>query len=517
MAERRFDLLTEPLLRVRLRGKTVEDATLTRVLALLSAGDDLLDFPGLRVHQNHAWHAFLVQLAAMSLHRADRTNPPADENDWRELIRGLTGGTDEPFCLVTDDLSKPAFMQPPVPEGNLKKYKNEVVTPDQLDMLVTAKNHDLKAFRVASPLPEHWVYALVTLQTMEGFSGRANYGIARMNSGYGNRPCVTRLPGFGLGGRFRRDVQVLLAARSDLVDEYGYSDSGGVGLLWMEPWDGTESLAFSGCDPYFIEICRRIRMTSDGDSLQTLRASTNSPRVEAGESKGNTGDPWTPVSREGTGLTVPSAGFDYKRTAELLLGGDFRPSRAQEPISGGDEPLFFATAMTRGQGKTEGQHQRIVPLPKKIRRMLGRGASPTERDRLAQRAQQRIDDAGTLRKRVLRPALQALFQAGPEKIDFTDDRPAAWLALLEGEVDQVFFDHLWRDADQDEEEAQLRWQRELFDLAGRLLTLAQERVPLSSARQYRAWSASERVLYGAARKAFPDIFARKGEQNDGAA
>jgi CRISPR system Cascade subunit CasA len=30
-------------------------------------------------------------------------------------------------------------------------------------------------------MPEHWIYALVTGQTMAGYDGATKYGIARMN------------------------------------------------------------------------------------------------------------------------------------------------------------------------------------------------------------------------------------------------------------------------------------------------------------------------------------------------
>jgi CRISPR system Cascade subunit CasA len=485
-------------------------------LALLSKSDEVLDFVGLRDHQRHAWHAFLVQLAAISQYHAGALDGMADEDTWRSWLRGLTSGADEPFCLCVEDLAKPAFLQPPVPEGTLEKYK-EIETPDELDILVTAKNHDLKMWRITSPAPEHWIYSLITLQTMQGFSGRANYGIARMNSGFGNRPCVTRLPSLSLGARFRRDLRVLLDQRAEIVTEHGYRDRGGRALLWLAPWDGKESLLLHHCDPYFLEICRRVRMTSSNDQLRLFRASTESPRLQAGETKGNTGDPWTPVSKDGAGLTIPAAGFDYKRTVDLLFGEDFQKSSVHE-YGPEDDPLFYAVAMTRGQGKTEGLHQRAVPLPKRIRGMLGRSASPSGRDRLARTATTRVQDVATVRKKVLKPALQALYQAGPNKLDFTDDRPAKWLSMLESEVDQVFFEHLWRDVDATETDAQRTWQSELYALAQRILRLAQKRIPLPSVRRYRACAASERVLHGAVRNTFPDIFAQRGDKaNDGAA
>ena len=50
-----------------------------------------------------------------------------------------------PGMLVVDNITKPAFMQPPASSKKREKdYKTAVGTPDELDMLVTSKNHDLK-------------------------------------------------------------------------------------------------------------------------------------------------------------------------------------------------------------------------------------------------------------------------------------------------------------------------------------------------------------------------------------
>jgi CRISPR system Cascade subunit CasA len=53
----------------------------------------------------------------------------------------LADGSEAAWHLVVDDVSQPAFMQPPVPEGSLEeaKYSSDIQTPDELDMLVTSK------------------------------------------------------------------------------------------------------------------------------------------------------------------------------------------------------------------------------------------------------------------------------------------------------------------------------------------------------------------------------------------
>jgi CRISPR system Cascade subunit CasA len=63
--------------------------TLPGVLAGLRQ-DVITGFPALRAHQRHAWHSFLVLLAAIALHRAGLTKPPETEAEWRALLQHLT-------------------------------------------------------------------------------------------------------------------------------------------------------------------------------------------------------------------------------------------------------------------------------------------------------------------------------------------------------------------------------------------------------------------------------------------
>ena len=171
----------------------------------------------------------------MAMHRAGLAEPPSEAAEWLRIIRALTAD-DEPWQLVVDDITKPAFMQPPASSVEREKdYKSTVATPDELDMLVTSKNHDLKAAVATQAAPDEWLFALVTLQTMEGFSGAGNYGISRMNGGLGSRPAFTLTPSARLGAHIRRDITALLEHRSTLMDEYQMSDHG-VDLLWPLSW-----------------------------------------------------------------------------------------------------------------------------------------------------------------------------------------------------------------------------------------------------------------------------------------
>lgn len=134
---------------------------------------------------------FRVQLAALALDRSGLSEPPREEAAWRDLLLTLTDGAAEPWTLVEADRGRPAFLQPPDPGG----LKWELVpTPDALDLLITSKNHDLKAAQAVRAMPEDWIYALVSLQTSEGYGGRGNFGIARMNGGSSSRAMLGSPP-----------------------------------------------------------------------------------------------------------------------------------------------------------------------------------------------------------------------------------------------------------------------------------------------------------------------------------
>ena len=143
-----LSLLEDPLLRVRLPDETVEDVSLPEVLHTLSQ-DNVLSFEALQAHQQQAWYSFLVQLAAMAAAREAGGTMPSSVEGWQSALVGLAGGDEVPWHLVVEDVSRPAFLQSPVPEGSLEDadYEADVPTPDELDMLITSKSHDVKARR----------------------------------------------------------------------------------------------------------------------------------------------------------------------------------------------------------------------------------------------------------------------------------------------------------------------------------------------------------------------------------
>lgn len=493
-----FNMLAEPLLTAIVGGGPRKGWTLPDALAELSAGVDL-SWSALRPHQEHAWHAFLVQLAAIALDRAGKTDLPRDEGAWRQLLLGLTGGAIEPWCLMVEDVAQPAFFQPPIPEGSLVALTKTKETPDQLDVLITAKNHDLKQTRLVRARPEHWVFALATLQTMEGWGGATNYGIARMNSLYGNRPCVAAAPSLANGARFRRDVGAWLECRSELIETHGYTAAGGAALLWCLPWDGKSALSLQECDPFFIECCRRVRLVVEGGVLHARNQGTEQSRVSAKNAKGKTGDIWTPVDRgEGKALTVGPNGFSYSLLQAVLFSEDYARGAALElRPEDGPEPLVIARTLVRGSGKTAGFRQRLLPLPQKARRLF---ATAEGKSRLGTLAKRRVETAARATDMVLSPALRALLRAGGS----TGGEIFRFLRRFDEEVDAIFFPRLWQALDQPAEEAEALWAQELIELGRQVLEDAIRSSPLPSVRRYKAIAQAEGLFSGLVRKHFPE-------------
>ena len=456
-----LNFLSEPLIRFQQSDGSRLVASLPEVYATLMA-DQVDAFPALRPHQRHAWHAFLVQLGAMAMHRAGLDTPPEPADEWAGLIRGLTADFpgDEPWHLVVDDITKPAFMQPPARSAEREQdYKGIVNTPDELDMLVTSKNHDLKSAVATQAGFDDWIFALITLQTMEGFGGAGNYGISRMNGGLGNRPAFTLAP-FGQrpGAHVRRDIVALLEYLPTLLDEHPMTDDGHA-LLWTLPWDGmpTEALLLNRLNPLYIEVCRRFRLRLDASGhLYGIRTSSKSTRIEGKALKGRTGDPWTPVNakREGLPLTLGGGGFTYKRVTEYLTSADWeRPALlkpTQSELRSKDSMRLVPRAMVRGQGKTEGYHERSIPIGHKFKTAMLRRDTTQE---LGDIAKSRIEDIGTV-QRILSHAIQVFAARGDSNNVSPEHRNLArpWLNRLDEIVDTRFFDDLQTEFEAEESE-----------------------------------------------------------------
>lgn len=495
-------LLDERLLHYRHTGNGHRVAATLPELFTALARDEVRDFPALRPHQRHPWHAFLAQLAAIALHQAGQAEPWTEPDAWRSALLALT--PEHPngaaWCLVAP-ADQPALLQPPVPEGHLKDWKEPCSAPDQIDMLVTAKNHDLKSARMHRSTPEDWLYALISLQTQDGYAGRSNYGISRMNGGFASRPAVGIAPKGGWGRRWQRDLQLLLYNRMETANIQGLNANSGIALIWLQTWDGQDSLAFSALDPFYIEICRRIRLIWVDGKILSRYIGTKAPRVDAKARNGVTGDAWTPINTaEAKALTISDKGFGYKLATELMLGTKYQKTLAQNLLEddGEDGIVILAQGVTRGSGKTEGYHERRIPISRTMRVMLRSKAT----DALAQKANARIHAIDEIRK-VLWGALCVLFDNGVQKdkaSDGTKRKANDFSAPFERHEDTRFFLDLIEEIESTSPDAvHAQWLLDLAERAEQILKSAFDAGPRSGMQRYRAQSAALGRFHGGLR------------------
>ena len=514
-----LNLLHEPLICWRDRQAAVQHGSLPQLLAALAA-DGVRDFPRLRPHQRHPWHAFLVQLAAIALHHAGQDEPWTSDADWRAALLDLTPGDADgaPWCLVAPP-DRPALLQAPVPGENIAAWTNLLHAPDTLDMLVTSKNHDLKAARAHRAEAGDWLFALLSLQTQEGFLGAGNYGISRMNGGFASRPGVGVAPVGAWGARWRADVTSALAERAHIAEKFGLAEERGHALLWLLPWSGADSLALAALDPLYIEICRRVRLAAPGGRIQAHVTGSKVARIAAKDSSGVTGDIWTPVeTAKSKALTVSRNGFDYKLMSELLAGESYTQGAAWR-LDGwpqGTALQAIAQATVRGQGKTEGYHERRIPLSPKLRRYLAGDQRPL----LARMARRRIDAIAAMRK-LLWTALALLFANGESDSgnDAVSNRASRFAQPFEQQEDSRFFDdltvHIEAEGEQ-QETVYLHWLLGLAERAQAVLEAAFEAGPRSAMQRYKAQAAAlsrfDSGLHGGKKPPFPELVAHYASQ-----
>ena len=500
--ELQFSLLTEPVIRYRRAsdGQTV-NASLPELFVALAA-DEVRDYPALRPHQRHPWHAFLVQLAAIALHKAERTAVFETAHEWRDALLALT--PDDPdgaaWCLVSPP-ERPALMQAAIPNLNISEWDTVFGAADELDMLITSRNHDLKSARMRASSPEDWLFALISLQTQEGSNSGSHKGISRMNSGAGSRAGIGIVPKGRVGNRWKRDVGILQLSRSKIAETYVLDETNGLALVWLKPWDGETSISFSSLDPLYLEICRRVRLFEAAGCLYSRRAKTPVLRIAAEGKKGVTGDPWMPVDiskGDAKALSLQRPGFDYKLIHRILFTGDFVKSEIQCVQSLDGEGLgLIAQGAARGNSKTEGYHERIVPISPKVRGLL----LANQTNQLERIAGRRISDISEMRK-LLWTALAILFANGNSGDSTTGNKTKAskFSAPFEAAEDARFFYDLNEEIEAADPSAQrLQWLLGLVERAEAILKNAFNAGPRSGVQKYRAQSAALTRFHGGLR------------------
>ena len=497
-----LDILTHPLITVQ----TKEIRTRMNLPQVLEAcvQDNVEDFPNLAAYQHHPWHAFLVQTAAQAMVNAGLTRPPASEEEWRTILRQLTQErfpSHEPWELLNQDMTKPAFMQPPVsrPELAAPFRKKLIATPDGIDLTVASRNHDVKLDILQEPEPDHWIFALISCQTSNGFSGPNLRRISRMNGSYANRHAFSITPSTRWGPHFQRDVTILATAhQGQQVEDL---------LLWTRDWDGRkeDQIPIDSLQPLplYVEICRRIRLSNDRNGrIHAMRATSASERIDDQGRKGKVEDPWS-LTQEDKATTISGAGFDCQHICNYLdPAKNILPLLARHhPETDGDQPMHLvARTLIRDQGKTRGYHEATIPISNQTAAMLDLG---TKQEELARVAQERIQTVSSLQFTLARAAFAYVHAKPPptKRADF----PKSILKSaeqLEFAATQDFWTELQKELECPEPPAEReRWlQENIVPKAIQALKNVQERSTTNRHTKYRAIHLSNAIFFSHIRK-----------------
>jgi len=508
------DLLSDPLIGV-ITPEGTQRLNLPELLAALSDGR-IDGYTGLRAHQADPWHVFLVQLAASIQARCPTDTLPTNVSYWREGLLDLAEGQASAWHLIEEDVTKPAFLQHPwtsweseAADYGIKTIRGKTMiepkarTPDELDVLVTSKNHDVKISRISADATEAWVFALLLLQTTSGFLGSGNYGIVRMNGGFASRAIVSWVRSMRPASRFQEEVAALAVQRESVRQNFGYQERGTV-LTWITAWNRSQHHhMLTELEPWFIEAARPVRLrVLESGSIVALGATSQARQIGPKTiDNGDVGDPWTPLNSQDkkkgqSALTLSADGFTPQRLTDLLFQQGFQLTPLQTPPPGEGLGWFFASCLVRGQGTTEGFHQVALPVPPKARMALRRKES---RDTLGHLAQNLLTDAKEV-ERALRTALIVLTEGGPEKADFDRDAVNAWMKRVHlayaQSWDSQYFPTLWRGVEEPHEALRLDWQQTLVETAAALLADAGQRLPLPANRTWRSITQAHNALRG---------------------
>ena len=524
-----LNLLTETLIRYDTSGGGRVEASLPQVYAALMA-DEVDAFPALRPHQRHAWHAFLVQLGTMAMHRAGLKTPPSDAEEWLRIIHGLTPDWpgDEPWNLVVDDITKPAFMQPPARTKEREKdYKSTVLTPDELDIISTSKNHDLKMGVLHDADTSDWIFALINLQTMAGQIGNGHYPISRMQSGWNSRTSFTLTSSLRWGKHIQRDIRALL--KVDFTNWPMHWD--GIPLVWTEQWDGNDAdLTLDKLHPYYLEVCRRRRLATSPGGIYA-RVATSKQRLATKSNLGVVGDPWQLVDKRdkkgNKALAMQKDSFNYRRIVDYLFEGGDWDLPALFSAEQGDKYLVARGVKGDRGGQTEGYYERNIPLRPRVAQVFGRAGGTQE---IADLSRDRVKQVGTVQE-ILRSAVATFIIKGKNVYDLkpsdrrnllSRDDVNLWPNRLDEIIDARFFEELQIEFEAEESHRQGIRQRWLMngkdgvvDHARSLLSDATESMPCPGIYRHKARVNAEGLFEGRLRgnSGLPELF-RNLKQED---
>lgn len=512
-----MNLLIDPIFRAQM-DRGLEQLSLPALLAGYGQGR-VHQLVGMQRHQHDSFHVFLCYLAGAILTRLNDRNPVQDEDYWKDGLLSLAGeaGMDA-WRLVVEDATRPGFMQAPLPSNGLKPTST-VTTPDELDVLQTAKNHDVKRMRADAASLDTWAYSLISLQTMSGFLGSGNQGISRMNKGFGNRSVVEVTRTRNLGKRWCDAVLRLLEHKEKVLNQDFGFDPNGLVLVWLAPWDGEKSLELKELDPFYVEVCRRVRLKGDKTSLVAQLYSAKQPRIAAKELAGVVGDPWLPMEGATEGmkaLTFPPAGITAEHMRRILFSDKLELHSLQKPLPSWQDDLWLSVSvLVRGQGITDGFYVKEVRIPKRKVSLVFGGSE--ESHQLAALSKAGIEYAGAMKNKVLKNAVFSYILGAPMELKWDHKFATSIWRNVERRYETLWSDQyfpwlLSLPENFEEEEALRSWLEILQTHAVSIIQDVEESLPNHTGRQYRVKTEVRTRFWGAYYRVFPFMRGEKVEQ-----
>jgi CRISPR system Cascade subunit CasA len=390
------------------------------------------------------------------------------------------------WSLHQPDGTIPAFMQtavlpsadaiPIIPcEGkDIRNYPVWGSNPKEISSLLFGPQHSIKAgFSNNAMTMDQWselvVYGLIDAQTMSGYGGRGNPGIAKMNGGASTRVMSGIRPSGHISGWIRRDAEILYEAlvnhRADAFSNPAFERSG-VLCLWCIPWNGEKEEGITPgvtvkIHPLVIEVCRRIRVHVADDARVVLKSTSDQrfSKTYTEASCGITDDPWSHIEISGDkqkGKTWVRDSLSNKAMISAISGGEvygkkgvsIRPSlltSASSDIDGNRPMEWYIAFVERGMCKTAGFHQRSIPVPGTVAKRMGDSMYIQTINALAHRM---LKEEERLRGQCIHALMKMrsgtdLSQPSLDK----DPRVQKSMDQFSVMVDDIFFTTLWSYAD----------------------------------------------------------------------
>lgn len=446
-----MNILKTKTFSVRFPDDSIGCLTLPHLLSTLAKGEDII-LTHCRPHQRHSVHAFMVHIAAIAMHQEGVRKLPTGIKWWQKTLQEMTGGAGA-WDLVQPS-SEPAFMQPPTTVDVISDWQINF-TPDEVDTLNTSANHSIKERCIGDARVEHWVYALIEAHAGSNSVNQHYMGASRVAST--GRVYVGVSPGYNWGGRFVRDLRILLDERDNITHSKQFAPEGGHTLLWLVPFE--KPLQIKDLDPFYLEVSRRVRLVFDSDWNRVVAYTWKNKR-RLPHMEGVTGCLWSPLllteRKDPESKAVKKVwgpprlnsrsrslqGFTYNIVHQILFGGDTLNPAARVCPGDGESPILVFFGIARKQGKTVGVHHRTLPIPPHIRDALT-SEDPVKVDALGRMSIEYIKTV-TAAKKALVSALNVLKKEGARRTYIIGENYiySTW-DDFETAIDKAYFERLF--------------------------------------------------------------------------